>query len=810
MRRFLAGAIAVSALALPATASAATFSVTTTADTPVGAPCTDPTACSLRGAITAANALATDDTVSVTPGTYHLANGQLSITDGTFLQRSGSSGTVTIDADGLSRVLDISAAASLTNLTITDGRATDVPGGGAGAAGGGIYASADIALDGMTLIANRADSAGAGDALGGGLYADGQLSVGGGASTFRDNAATATGTDAAYGGGIYVAEDGFGNLGGLVLRDNEVTSDAGPSGGAGLASFGSGAINFYRGLVDGNTAAVSGSGAATGGGVAAAAGTFTVSDVRITGNTARSATGPAIGGGMATSNTPTIARSTFDANEAATGSGPGTSGAYGGGLWSLSPSAIAITNSTFTANTASAAGDPSAVGGGLATGYGPTTLTGVTLTGNTSTNTVTPNAASAGGAAVTSSAFTVTGSILSGNTQGVGPDCIGTPTSGGGNVLFATAGPTNPDCQVALGSDDVLTDDPDLGTLGDHGGPTPTLLPNLGSPALDRYAPTVSPATCATLTVDQRDIARPQGSACDAGAVESRPATFTADPAALHFGSVDTGSTSPGQDVTLTNVGDLAAIPALGLTGSDPSSFTRSGCTTPVPAGLPCNVSVGFAPAAAGALSATLTGASPSVALDGTGTTPSGGGGSTPASGGDVPQCRDLDASTAFATPVALTLDCSATVWSWQVLTPPAHGTVSAIGPTGQLTYTPADGFSGDDAFQYIAEGAGGRSTPATAVVHVGPGPLVVTTSGSTAKACTPRTVTVRLNAHGVHFTRVRVSVAGVLVKPKLTRTVWKATFALKGTQGQKVTVHISGRRTDGKLVTTKRALTAC
>jgi hypothetical protein len=221
-------------------------------------------------------------------------------------------------------------------------------------------------------------------------------------------------------------------------------------------------------------------------------------------------------------------------------------------------------------------------------------------------------------------------------------------------------------------------------------------------------------------------------------------------------------------------------------------------------------VHIGFAPTSTGPLSATLTRATPAVALDGTGTTPSGGGGSTPAAGGGIPQCQNLDASTAFATPVGLTLDCSATVWNWQVTTPPAHGTVGAIGPQGQLTYTPADGFSGDDSFQYVAQGAGGSSTPATAIVHVGPGPLVDTTSGNTAKACTPRTVTVRLNRHGVHFTRVRVSVAGVLVKPKRTRTVWKATFALKGRLGQKVTVHVSGRRPDGRLVTTTRTLTAC
>lgn len=53
-----------------------------------------------------------------------------------------------------------------------------------------------------------------------------------------------------------------------------------------------------------------------------------------------------------------------------------------------------------------------------------------------------------------------------------------------------------------------------LGALGDHGGPTPTILPAATSPAID-----ADPA-CAAGATDQRGVARPQGAACDAGAVE--------------------------------------------------------------------------------------------------------------------------------------------------------------------------------------------------------------------------------------------------------------------------------------------------
>jgi hypothetical protein len=56
-----------------------------------------------------------------------------------------------------------------------------------------------------------------------------------------------------------------------------------------------------------------------------------------------------------------------------------------------------------------------------------------------------------------------------------------------------------------------------LGALGDNGGPTLTMLPAATSPLLDQVP---SDACLARVTVDQRGVTRPQGSACDIGAVE--------------------------------------------------------------------------------------------------------------------------------------------------------------------------------------------------------------------------------------------------------------------------------------------------
>lgn len=69
-------------------------------------------------------------------------------------------------------------------------------------------------------------------------------------------------------------------------------------------------------------------------------------------------------------------------------------------------------------------------------------------------------------------------------------------------------------CQLVAAGDDPLTD-PLLGPLDDNGGPTLTRLPGPLSPAIDT-------GQCLAST-DQRGVVRPQGAACDRGAVERSP-----------------------------------------------------------------------------------------------------------------------------------------------------------------------------------------------------------------------------------------------------------------------------------------------
>jgi parallel beta-helix repeat protein len=67
---------------------------------------------------------------------------------------------------------------------------------------------------------------------------------------------------------------------------------------------------------------------------------------------------------------------------------------------------------------------------------------------------------------------------------------------------------------------DVQDGDPMLGALAENGGPTHTHLPQPGSPAIDRIPDGTAGLCDGSLPSDQRGIARPQGGACDSGAVE--------------------------------------------------------------------------------------------------------------------------------------------------------------------------------------------------------------------------------------------------------------------------------------------------
>jgi hypothetical protein len=532
--RALTGIVMAAALMLPAAAQAATFHVTDTSDPGLGALCITRDNCTLRGAIDASNADGGSNTILVDPGTYVLSgNVELPITTETTIERAGATGTVTIDGNNGSRVLDIDTSVSgatpttLRNLTITGGLADT---------GGGIRAATDLVVDGVTVKGNTASGAVSGTAKGGGLHVMASLQSTG-PLVVTDNLAHGTGT-LAEGGGIFADAGASVDLTGLVLDDNQALSDIAALGGGMSAT--SGAIVLDHATIAGNDATVpGGTGGAIGGGLSvrsnAAMAIVLLDDSRITGNRAHAGNLVQGAGAQIELGAPsgriTVYGSTIDGNVAqADGS---AANAYGGGAL-LGSGVTSVINSTITGNivTQAQTGSLQTQGGALGLDGGPATATifGTTISGNTSED---RDGNAAGGAIYSGQDVTLNGSIVSGNTSSSGSECSGAGQwiSSGGNVV-----PTSPTCLATILGTDVRSDAPGLSALANNGGPTPTMLLSSTSPALDRYAP-----GCAT-TVDQRGVTRPQGALCDAGAVEMRASDFPVNPPAPSGGG---GGTIP-------------------------------------------------------------------------------------------------------------------------------------------------------------------------------------------------------------------------------------------------------------------------
>ena len=215
-------------------------------------------------------------------------------------------------------------------------------------------------------------------------------------------------------------------------------------------------------------------------------GTLTLDHIRSTSGDASS------GGGMANvGGTLTVTHSVIDDNESLRGGGDS------GGIANINPGAnLTVRHSTI-------AGNRSKVGGGIFAWGNPgstdnitTRLEHVTVAGNQALE----GAVGGAGNGVTGG-FTVRASVLVGNTDVNGISNCGAnlPVSEGANVV-ATA-----ECGFAAAGDVVA--DPQLGAFD---GAVYPLAPT--SPAVDRAG--------ACTGTDQRDLARPQGTACDSGAYE--------------------------------------------------------------------------------------------------------------------------------------------------------------------------------------------------------------------------------------------------------------------------------------------------
>jgi uncharacterized repeat protein (TIGR01451 family)/CSLREA domain-containing protein len=327
--RLLVG-LAVAAFA-PASAHAAVFNVTKTADTADGTCDAD---CSLREAVIAANAPSSGpDSIVLPAGSYVLtiagspedasAAGDLDFGDDTTLTGAGAA-TTSIDAGGDSgigeRVLDVrtngvggglpvTPSVTITGVTITGGRAS-------GGNGGGARSNANLTLDHVTVSGNK------------GFEGGGVVENGGGTTlvTIRDS--TVSGNVGGFGGGV--SEDGGASSttaeAGVVIERSTITGNTatmlmGNSDGGGVIEDGGGNLRIRDSVVSGNT--VEGTSSFGGGVSTNGGGTDFISNTTISGNTVNGS--DSFGGGFAEhgGSTVTLTNVTIADNQAlGTGSTP--------------------------------------------------------------------------------------------------------------------------------------------------------------------------------------------------------------------------------------------------------------------------------------------------------------------------------------------------------------------------------------------------------------------------------------------------------------------------------------------------------
>ena len=505
-RALVAGATLGASAVLAANAEAATYTVTTTADSGPG---------SLRDAINTANTngvSGTPDTITFAPGvtgTITLTSGQINITDPGGLTIEGpGAGSLSVSGGGNSGIFHIQgtggAPVAISGLTLEDGAASG--------SGGAIYdESSPLTVSDSTITHNTATG------LGGGIFA-----------TFLQTKynvtvtnSTVSGNTAAAGGGGIATDEYLSVSNSQIIGDNHTTGNVG----GGILEFG-GSLSLTGSTVSGNVAANGGGGIAASGKYAPGKHTpVLVQDSTIADNQAPRGAGIELGQDLNADSPITIKGTTISGN-------PGGANSFGGGvlLTGEIDNPFDLVNSTITGNTATD-------GAGVSLSYGGSTTqllgTGGSISFDNSTidgNTADTNGGGiylgsyTAGSTASSGTAAINSTIVAGDTANGAPNDLyqADTTAGGFNDTFSLI--QEPGNAKLLSSQALITGlDAQLNALANNGGPTETMLPKDTSPVIDQGK------AQSGLTSDQRGDARtvdrgktkpPGGDGTDIGAVE--------------------------------------------------------------------------------------------------------------------------------------------------------------------------------------------------------------------------------------------------------------------------------------------------
>ncbi len=540
--------------------------------------------CSLREAISNANAAGTDATggdcatgtgvdtiVFAVSGTITLGKSLPAVVNNLTIDGSGQ--TVVIDGANLYRVLTVNSGASLglNDVTIQHGNASkgagiynsgtltltnDVVADNSAQYGGGVYNYATLTLKTSTISGNSATQ-------GGGIYDTGS-------STISDS--TFSGNSAQHGGAIYEYMYGSETIGGCTFSTNTAL-------GFGGAILEQGPVVLTNSTLSGNSAQYGG---------ALYAHVFsspTVKDSTFSGNSAQAHGGSIYSNGGSHGGTPAVSNSTL----AASASGQNCSGLIADGGYNISDDAsCAFTGTGANGSTIGDNVDPMLDPAGLQDNGGPTKTIaldpGSPAVGAVPLAQCTVNddqrgdpRPAAGYSACDIGAYEYQGPGSPTATPTASPTA--TPTSG----ATATATPTATATLAATPTQTPsATATPTL---------TATATPTLTQTATETATPTLTPTETPTAT------ATPTASLTPTPTPTSTPVAVLSR-VRVGFGSRHVGSSSSLQRIRLSNTGAAPLLIANITTSGDFSMSTN--CGTSLDANKNCHIIVTFSPTLGG------------------------------------------------------------------------------------------------------------------------------------------------------------------------------------------------------------------